>query len=137
MSTFVIGLMPQLQALGLQVDEEVRTELGYSVDAVVLWGSCEVAVEVDGPSHFVGRTPTGATALKRRLLTQDGWRLVALPYWEWSALGRRAEAQREYLRRRLDGVVAGLEQPTRDALDPSGASGAEPADSEDGLQGVD
>jgi len=44
--------------------EEVRTPLGYSLDAVVDFEGREVAVEVDGPSHFVGRAPSGA-ALER------------------------------------------------------------------------
>ena len=49
--------------------EEVRTRpQGYSLDAAVMHGGREVAIEVDGPSHFCGRTPTGATALKRRQL---------------------------------------------------------------------
>ena len=39
----------------------MRTAQGYSLDAVVVVAGREVAVEVDGPSHFVGRVPTGAT----------------------------------------------------------------------------
>jgi len=40
---------------------------------------------VDGPSHFAGRDPTGATRLKRRQLQHLGWRLVSVPYWDWDA----------------------------------------------------
>lgn len=45
-----------------------------------------VAIEVDGPSHFLHRSqrPNGATHLKRRQLRQSGWRLVSVPYWCWS-----------------------------------------------------
>ena len=64
--------------------EEVRTPLGYSLDAVVDFEGREVAVEVDGPSHFVGREPSGATALKRRQLRAAGWALLSVPYWEWN-----------------------------------------------------
>jgi hypothetical protein len=63
-----------------------------------------VAVEVDGPSHFVGHSPTGATALKRRQLRAAGWPLLAVPYWEWAALdGAR---RLEYLRRGLAEAIA-------------------------------
>ena len=85
-----------LRALGLAPREEVRTPQGYSLDAVVSYGGREVAVEVDGPSHFVGRTPTGATALKRRQLRAAGWALLPVPHWEWRALGSEA-AKQEYL----------------------------------------
>ena len=61
-------VVASLLALELAPREEVRTLQGYSLDAVVMHGGREVAIEVDGPSHFCGRTPTGATALKRRQL---------------------------------------------------------------------
>ena len=92
-----------LRALGLAPREEVRTPQGYSLDVVVSHGGREVAVEVDGPSHFVGRTPTGATALKRRQLRAAGWALLPVPYWEWNALGSKA-ANQEYLRGALEGL---------------------------------
>ena len=63
---------------------------------MILYGGREVAVEVDGPSHFVGRSPTGATALKRRQLRAAGWALLPVPYWEWNALGSKA-AKEAYL----------------------------------------
>jgi hypothetical protein len=90
-----------LKALGHEPREEVRTPQGYSLDAVVRISSREVAIEVDGPSHFVGRThaPTGATALKRRQLRAAGWALVPVPYWQWNALD--ATGQREHLLREL------------------------------------
>ena len=45
----------------------------------------QVAVEVDGPFHFVGRSkqPDGSTLLKHRQLRSFGWRLETVPYWEW------------------------------------------------------
>ena len=81
-------------------------------------GRREVGVEVDGPSQFAGRTPTGATALKRRQLRAAGWALVSVPYWEWDALKVKPEhkgeevtswqlAQREYLSERLEQIVPG------------------------------
>ena len=87
-----------LRAMGLQVQEEVRTSLGHSLDAVVLVDGREVGIEVDGPSHFVGRTPTGSTALKRRQLKAAGWTLLPVPYWEWAEVGRSNPQARRRLR---------------------------------------
>ena len=94
-------MVAALKALGHELREEVRTPQGYSLDAVVRISSREVAIEVDGPSHLVGRThaPTGATALKRRQLRAAGWALVPVPYWQWEALD--ATGQREHLLREL------------------------------------
>ena len=95
-----------LRAMGLPVREEVRTRLGYSLDAVVTLDGREVGVEVDGPSHFAGRTPTGATALKRRQLRAAGWALVSVPYWEWNNLARGGPRV-AYLRQRTSRALAG------------------------------
>jgi hypothetical protein len=69
------------------VEEEHRCNVtGYSIDALVtLNDGKRVAVEVDGPFHFVGRSlqPNGATLLKHRQLRYFGWRLESVPYWEW------------------------------------------------------
>ena len=94
-----------LAALELQPREEVRTAQGYSLDVVVRVDGREVAVEVDGPSHFVGHSPTGATLLKRRQLRAAGWLLLAVPYWEWDALN--GAGRREYLLRGLAEAGAG------------------------------
>ena len=45
-----------------------------------------IAVEADGPSHFVGRSPNGPTRLRRRLLEARGLRVVSVPFFEWGAL---------------------------------------------------
>ena len=95
-----------LGAMGLSVREEVRSLQGYSLDAVVQMGGCEVAVEVDGPSHFVGHKPTGSTLLKRRQLRSAGWALVEVPYWEWNALRKEGTGAKErYLERKLGEAV--------------------------------
>ena len=79
----------EIRSHGVQVKEEHRCETsGYSIDALVtLKDGKRVAVEVDGPSHFVGRSqqPTGATLLKHRQLRYFGWRLESVPYWEWDS----------------------------------------------------
>ena len=113
-----------LKALGLEPKEEVLTPQGYSLDAVVRISGCEVAIEVDGPFHFVGRDHwvgslagvppvgvhlTGSTALKRRQLRAAGWALVSIPYWEWNQFeshdARCAAWQRELLVRELGAAV--------------------------------
>jgi hypothetical protein len=71
------------------VKEEHRCEIsGYSIDVLVtLKNGEQIAVEVDGPSHFVGcsHQPTGSTLLKHRQLRYVGWRLENVLYWEWDS----------------------------------------------------
>ncbi len=62
---------------------------GYSLHFVVERGGERIGIEVDGPSHFVGRKPNGATLLKRR---QQGSRLVSVLYWEWNAAQHRSDS---------------------------------------------
>jgi hypothetical protein len=72
-------------------------------------GACEggrkgVAVEVDGPSHYLAGTqqPTGSTLMKRRHLRQLGWELISVPYWEWGAIEKAGvDAQRDYWAEKL------------------------------------
>eukprot|EP00899_Mesostigma_viride_P010310 jgi/Mesvir1/19280/Mv10356-RA.1 len=61
-----------------------------------------VAVEVDGPSHFMsdGRQMTPATLLKRDLMMQHGWQVISVPYFEWALLST-LEDKRLYLRTKL------------------------------------
>ena len=69
--------------------EEQRCEIsGYSIDVLVtLRNGEQIALEVDGPSHFVGRShqPTGSTLLKQLQLRYVGWRLENVLYWEWDS----------------------------------------------------
>ena len=90
-------------------EEALEPSTGYSLDLAL--HSKRVAVEVDGPSHFLlaehGRqVPNGPTLLKRRQLEAVGWRVLSVPYYEWDAqVGR--EQQRAYLERALRAI--GLE----------------------------
>ena len=69
------------------VVEEHITADGHSLDYALV--DERIAIEVDGPSHFVahgdgaGRAELGKTVLKRRQLGVLGWRLVAVPFFEW------------------------------------------------------
>ena len=68
-----------------------------------------VAIEVDGPSHFLtggssggdrdgdgddcgGWVPLGATRLKRRQLRALGWRVLPIPVNEWPRGSRARQA---------------------------------------------
>ena len=77
----------EIRSRGFDVEEEHRCKVsGYSIDALVtLSDGKKIAVEVDGPSHFLGHSqqPVGATLLKHRQLRYFGWRLESVPYWEW------------------------------------------------------
>jgi len=83
-SHFQRQVAQMLVSLGASVQEEVMLGEGYSLDLVIDWRGERLAVEVDGPSHFVEREPNGATLLKRRQIKDLGWQLVSVPYWEWS-----------------------------------------------------
>ena len=58
----------------------------------------KIGVEVDGPTHFIGRNPSGSTILKHRQVTNlDGIPVVSVPYWEWDKLGKDSEKKQQYL----------------------------------------
>ena len=56
---------------------------------------------MDGPSHFFGQQPSGATMLKRRQLRAAGWALLPVPYWVWRELRGKAVKQ-TYLQTQLE-----------------------------------
>ena len=89
-------------------EEVIEQQTAYSLDLALR--SSQLAIEVDGPSHFLLRDsrsdfylPNGPTLLKRRLLEAAGWRVVSVPFYEWNGL-REPQEQREYLDRRLGAV---------------------------------
>lgn len=74
-----------MEALGLECQLEYG-EAEYWVDMVV--PAVKLAVEADGPSHFLRNTlcPDGATLMKRRILAHLGWTVASVPYHHWIAL---------------------------------------------------
>jgi len=87
-----------LSSMGLQPQEEVLLKSGYRIDAVVEVNGEQIAVEVDGPSHFIGRELTGSTILKHRQVTAlDGIQVVSIPYWEWIKLKIDSGKKKQYL----------------------------------------
>ena len=82
--------------LGVDPKQEVFIAEGYSIDMLAFWKGKQVAIEVDGPSHFLSghkvHSATGATLLKHRQLRALGWQLGVVPYWEWDEVkGSKAE----------------------------------------------
>ena len=140
-----VAILTQVSAclgrMGLEPKEEKRIPEGYSIDITVEWGGETIAIEVDGPSHFMGagRLVTGSTALKRRQLRRLGWKaragcccgghsswcelllwrqVLSVPFWEWGAT-KTADDRREYLERGLREA----EKDAKQAADPSGGGG--------------
>ena len=88
-----------LCSIGLKPKQEELTERGYRLDALVKVNGKEVGVEVDGPSHFIDRIPTGNTMLKQRQITTvEGIALVSVPYFVWNDLGQDFNKKQNYLR---------------------------------------
>ena len=89
-SDFQRNVGASLRRLGEAVEEEHITADGHSLDYALV--DERIAIEVDGPSHFVahgdgaGSRELGKTVLKRRQLGALGWRLVAVPFFEWTDL---------------------------------------------------
>jgi len=87
-----------VSTLGLPFRSEVITNIGYSIDIVAEWQGAQIGIEVDGPSHFIGRDPSGATLLKRRQLRKlEGWKLCSVPYWEWREVSSDAKRRQKYV----------------------------------------
>jgi len=86
-SKFQDDVVSILSSMDLNLQEEVLLKSGYRIDAVVEVNGKQIAVEVDGPFHFIGRERTGSTILKhRQVAALDGMPVVSVPYWEWDKL---------------------------------------------------
>eukprot|EP00984_Skeletonema_dohrnii_P015300 scaffold6582_cov83-Skeletonema_dohrnii-CCMP3373.AAC.1 len=103
-SKFQDNVVAQLPHIGLDPKEEVLVGSGYRIDALVEVNGKAIGIEVDGPSHFIGRSksPLAKTILKRRQVPSiDGIELVSVPYWEWDKLGKDQAKKQDYLRKLL------------------------------------
>jgi RAP domain len=98
----------------LQIQEELIDPVsGYAIDFVIVAkgsGQRPVAVEVNGPTHYLfcmsakrKRMPRGKTTLKARHLSQLGYAVVSVPYWEWPSVGTAGQA---YLERAVSSALA-------------------------------
>lgn len=101
-----LAVLAALQRLGLQCRAEGFTQDGlFSVDVLVdAEGGRQLAVEVDGPSHFSSNKPfreLGQTRVRRRLLLQRVDTVINIPFFEWDKIRSTQRVQEAYLRERL------------------------------------
>ena len=72
-----------------------------SIDIAIEGVGARVAVEVDGPHHFLqDGKQDGSTLLRNRMLAAHGWRVAVVDYRAWIRQKTRAHHE-EYLRRLL------------------------------------
>mmetsp|Transcript_29229 Transcript_29229/g.58804 ORF Transcript_29229/g.58804 Transcript_29229/m.58804 type:complete len:1061 (+) Transcript_29229:47-3229(+) len=91
-----------LHSVGLIVDEEVQTKSGYVLDATFIHNGKVIGLEIDGPSHFIGKKKKGNTILKERQVANvDLIPLISVPYWEWSDLVS-LEDKESYILNKID-----------------------------------
>jgi hypothetical protein len=79
--------------------EQRSKDRAFSIDITATTAAgVELAIEVDGPTHFIhpGNTLEGGTLFRNRALAARGYVVVSIPYWEWNAL-RGAEKKQQYL----------------------------------------
>ena len=106
-SNLQMHVVDNLPAISVELQEEVRMYSGYLLDAVVEVRGKTVGIEVDGPSHFIGKskTPTGSTILKRRQVPWiDEIELLSVPYWEWDKVRMDEVKKQNYLHDLLDSL---------------------------------
>jgi hypothetical protein len=97
-SRFQKDVSNELLCMGLNPIEEYLTDSGYRLDALVEIENDKVGIEIDGPSHFIGRKPSGSTVLKRRQVTSlEEITLVSVPYWDWYEFGSDRDRKQQYL----------------------------------------
>ena len=78
-----------LRTLGLQCELEYCPKGSYVVIDIAVFdpkSDANLAVEVDGPSHYATNMPNhelGAVRLRDSLLRHSGWDVVSIPYYEW------------------------------------------------------
>ena len=87
-----------LSRMGLAHANEHWCESAERSIDIAVEGASPVALEVDGPSHFLqdGRLG-GRTLLRNRMLAAHGWRVVAVDYRVWEAFETQPQRE-EYLR---------------------------------------
>ena len=73
-----------------------------SIDIAIEGAEAPIAVEVDGPTHFLldGRL-NGSTLLRNRMLAAHGWRVILVDFREWNRLKTSDALREEYVRRLL------------------------------------
>jgi very-short-patch-repair endonuclease len=87
--------------------EKLTDDDNFSIDIVAVTAAgVRLAVEVDGPSHFVspGNRVNGPTQYRDRALKAWGYTVVSIPGWEWAQL-KGTEQRQQYLLEKLKGEL--------------------------------
>jgi hypothetical protein len=111
----VFAALQQLPGWQVPPQQEVVTADGnFSIDiAAVTAAGVKLAVEVDGPTHFVNRgntvdgptqyTVDGPTQYRNRTLAARGYTVVSIPFRDWGDL-KGDQARLHYLQSKLQGT---------------------------------
>ena len=94
--------------------EQPTPDGAFSIDITATTAAgVELAIEVDGPSHFIqpGNTLEGGTQFRNRALAARGYVVVSIPYREWSALRGAAQKQQYLLAKLQPALQAAPSQP--------------------------
>jgi hypothetical protein len=86
-------------------EDKVLFDCGMCVDFRLAGRLSQVVLEADGPSHYLhelGPRPpkpllNPSTRFKHRVLQKLGWKVLPIPYYEWSRLGTSSDDQAKYL----------------------------------------
>ena len=116
-SDFHMHVSEILEKMGVAHWNEVKVFEGvYHIDLVVGHGDPldpvgKIAIEVDGPTHFVQNTnqPTPHTSLKRWLLAREGYVVMSVPFFEWGPLQSDGVAM-AYLEMQLEAIGWDIEK---------------------------
>jgi hypothetical protein len=104
----VFAAMGKLPGWQFPPQQEVPTDdHNFSIDILaVTTAGVRLAVEVDGPSHFVspGNRVNGPTRYRQRALKARGYIVISIPGWEWGQL-KGHKQQQEYLVNKLKGEI--------------------------------
>ena len=87
--------------------EQVTADGAFSIDiAATTATGVRVAIEADGPSHFIqpGNAIGGPTQCRNRALAARGYTVLSIPYCEWDVL-RGADSKQQYLLAKLQSVL--------------------------------
>ncbi|MEW5318111.1 MAG: hypothetical protein WDW38_009359 [Sanguina aurantia] len=122
-SLFQHGVNRALMAIGAEPRLEVQTADGlFSIDMVGTWQGVALAVEANGPTHYL-REPTGRMlgnkVLRDAFISRRGYLVVNVSYLRWEACNDVTDEQERLVRRCVEEAVAqsgGRKQAPRSRL---------------------
>ena len=96
--------LPGLEVKGMEVLDHV--DRLFSVDVVAEFKGHLIAVEADGPSHFLrpDMRVTGNTIFRNRCLKARGYKVLSVPTYVWDKLNASKDKQ-QWLQQHLDALV--------------------------------